>query len=64
MMTVPAVVGVPLICPVELNVTRRAKRPPLIDQLYGVVPPLACSVVEYPVPVVPPGSDEVVTVGG
>jgi hypothetical protein len=29
-----------------------------------VVPPLACSVVEYAVPAVPPGSDVVVTVGG
>ena len=61
---VPAVVGVPLICPVEPSVNPAGKEPPLIDQLYGVVPPLACSVVEYPVPVVPPGSDEVVTVGG
>ena len=61
---VPAVVGVPLICPVELSVSPAGKEPALIDQLYGVVPPLACSMVEYPVPVVPPGSDEVVTVGG
>ena len=59
---VPAVVGVPLICPVELlSVSPVGKEPALIDQLYGVVPPLACSVVEYPVPAVPPGSDAVVT---
>jgi len=62
---VPAVVGVPLICPVELlSVSPACKEPALIDQLYGVVPPLACSVVEYPVPAVPPGSDAVLTVGG
>jgi hypothetical protein len=29
-----------------------------------VVPPLACSVVEYAAPAVPPGKDVVVTVGG
>ena len=62
---VPAAVGVPLICPVELlSVSPAGREPALIDQLYGVVPPLACNVVEYAVPTVPPGSDEVVTVGG
>ena len=62
---VPNVVGVPLICPVELFSVRPAgKEPEVIVQVYGVVPPLACSVVEYAVPVVPPGSDTVVTVGG
>jgi hypothetical protein len=63
--TVPKVVGVPLICPVVLFSVRPAgKEPVLIAQLYGVVPPLACSVVEYAVPVVPPGSDIVMTIGG
>jgi hypothetical protein len=62
---VPAVVGVPLICPVELlSVSPAGNDPALIDQLYGVVPPLACSVVEYAVPAVPPGNDVVVTFGG
>ena len=62
---VPAVVGVPLICPVELFSVRPAgKEPEMIAQVYGVVPALACSVVEYAVPTVPPGSDVVVTIGG
>ena len=60
---VPAVVGVPLTCPVELSASPAGKEPALIDQLYGVAPPLACSIVEYPLPTEPPGSDEVVTVG-
>ena len=63
--TVPAVVGVPEITPVdEARLNPAGKAPALIDQLYGVVPPLACSVVEYAVPAVPPGSDVVVIVGG
>ena len=62
---VPAVVGVPVICPVELFSERPAgKEPKVTDHVYGVVPPLACSVVAYAVPVVPPGSDDVVTNGG
>ena len=62
---VPAVVGVPVICPVELFSERPAgKKPKVTDHVYGVVPPLASRVVEYAVPVVPPGSDVVVTVGG
>jgi hypothetical protein len=61
---VPAVVGVPLTCPVALSANPAGKAPALIDQLYGFVPPLACSVVEYAVPAVPPGSVVVVTVGG
>ena len=40
---VPAVVGVPLICPELLSVRPAGKLPELTDQLYGVVPPLAAS---------------------
>ena len=63
--TVPAVVGVPEITPVDATRLNPAGNVPALTlQLYGVVPPLACSVVEYAVPAVPPGSDVVVTVGG
>ena len=44
---VPAVVGVPEITPVEVTRLNPAgSEPALRLQLYGVVPPLACSVVE------------------
>ena len=46
----PAVVGVPLICPELLNINPAGKLPELTDQLYGVVPPLAASVAAYAVP--------------
>ena len=63
--TVPAAVGVPEITPVDATRFNPAGNVPALTlQLYGVVPPLACSVVEYAVPAVPPGSDVVVTVGG
>jgi hypothetical protein len=63
--TVPAVVGVPEIAPVDATkLSPAGKVPELIDQVYGVVPPLACSAAEYPVPTVPPDNDAVVTVGG
>ena len=63
--TVPAVVGVPEITPVDATRLNPAGNVPALTlQVYGVVPPLACSVVEYAVPAVPPGSDVVVTVGG
>jgi hypothetical protein len=63
--TVPAVVGVPEITPVDATRFNPAGNAPALTlQLYGVVPPLACSVVEYAVPVVPPANDVVVTVGG
>ena len=39
----PAVVGVPLICPEPLSVSPAGKLPELIDQLYGAVPPLAAT---------------------
>jgi hypothetical protein len=63
--TVPAVVGVPEITPVDAaRFNPAGKEPELIDQVYGVVPPLACNVIENAVPTVPPGRDVVVTVGG
>jgi hypothetical protein len=63
--TVPAVVGVPEISPVDAaRLNPAGNVPALTLQLYGVVPPLACSVPEYAVPTVPPVSDVVVTVGG
>ena len=63
--TVPVVVGVPEITPVDATrLNPVGNEPELIDQVYGVVPPLACSVLEYVVPTVPPDNDVVVTVGG
>src|SRR4029077_11302824 len=63
--TVPAVVGVPEITPVDATRLNPAGNVPALTlQLYGVVPPLACSIVEYAVPAVPPGNDVLVTVGG
>ena len=61
---VPTVAGVPEITPVDARLNPAGNMPALTLQLYGVVPPLACSVVEYAVPAVPPGNDVVVTVGG
>ena len=62
--TVPAVVGVPEITPVDAaRLNPAGNVPALTLQLYGVVPPLACTAIEYVVPVVPPGSDVVVTEG-
>ena len=43
---VPAVVGVPLICPELPSVKPGGKEPELSDQLYGVVPPFAASEAE------------------
>ena len=40
---VPAVVGVPLICPEPLSVKPAGREPEVSDQLYGVLPPLAAS---------------------
>jgi hypothetical protein len=63
--TAPAVVGVPEINPVDaVRLNPAGSAPALTLQLYGVVPPLACSVAEYAVPTVPPDNDVVVTVGG
>jgi hypothetical protein len=61
---VPEAVGVPEITPVDAARLNPAGNVPALRlQLYGVVPPLACSVVEYAVPAVPPGSDAVVIDG-
>jgi len=62
---VPVAVGVPLIVPaawpVVVNVKPDGKAPVAMDQVYGVVPPLAKSCVcGYAVPTVPAGSDSVV----
>src|SRR4029077_10471185 len=62
---VPAVVGVPEITPVDATRLNPAGSVPALTlQVYGVVPPLACSVVVYALPAAPPGNDVVVTVGG
>ena len=42
---VPAAVGVPLICPELLSAKPAGREPELTDQLYGVWPPVAASVV-------------------
>jgi hypothetical protein len=56
---VPAVVGVPVMAPVDESMLRPAGNP-VADQVYGVVPPVAATVAEYAVPTVPPGSVVVV----
>ena len=55
-LNVPAAVGVPEIVPVEDRVRPAGKAPALMLQLYGTVPPLAASVVEYAVPNCPEGT--------
>jgi hypothetical protein len=61
---VPAAVGAPEISPVEAARLRPAgSEPETMLQLYGVVPPLACSVAEYAVPSVPPASADVEIAG-
>jgi hypothetical protein len=60
----PAVVGVPESVPPLLRLRPAGKVPAETLQEYGVKPPVAASVVEYAVPVVPPGSDEVVMESG
>jgi hypothetical protein len=58
---VPVAVGVPEIRPVAgARLSPAGRLPALTDQVYGVVPPLACSRFEYVVPLVPDGRDEVV----
>jgi hypothetical protein len=57
----PALVGVPEIVPLAAASVRPAgNAPELMLQPYGVVPPVACNVVVYAVPTVPPGSDAAV----
>jgi hypothetical protein len=61
---VPAAVGAPEITPVEAaRLKPVGSEPETMLQLYGVVPPLACSVAEYAVPSVPPASAEVEIAG-
>jgi hypothetical protein len=51
---VPVAVGVPEIRPVEADrATPAGRLPDEIDHVYGVVPPPACSELEYEVPFVP-----------
>src|SRR5271165_6242107 len=64
---VPAAVGVPLIAPVDaFSVNPAGRLPTDIAQLYGVVPPVAANVCEYPTPTCPFANDAVVivSVGG
>jgi len=57
---VPAAVGVPEMIPVDAAKLSPAGRlPELIDQVYGDVPPFACSTVEYCELTVPEGRLEV-----
>lgn len=60
----PDAVGVPEIVPPEESVKPPGKAPELMLQLYGVVPPLDASVVEYAVPTVPDGTELVEIVTG
>jgi hypothetical protein len=54
----PEVVGVPEIVPVVADsVSPAGSAPELRLQLYGAVPPVAVSVVEYAVPVCPEGTE-------
>jgi hypothetical protein len=58
----PAVVGVPAIAPAALTFKPAGNSPAVTLQLFGPLPPLACSVCEYAVPAVPFGSEAVVIV--
>lgn len=52
---VPDAVGVPVIAPDDAFKVRPAGREPVLTlHVYGVVPPVACTVAEYAVPTVPP----------
>jgi len=45
---VPAVVGVPVIAPVDpFNVKPAGKLPTIVAHVYGVVPPVATTFAEY-----------------
>jgi hypothetical protein len=56
-----AVVGVPLNTPAELSV-KPGTLPLVIDQVYGVTPPVAANVVLYAVPTVPLGNGDIVVI--
>jgi hypothetical protein len=60
----PDAVGVPEIVPAEDSVRPPGKAPALMLQLYGVVPPLAASVVVYAVPTCPEGTETVLICTG
>jgi hypothetical protein len=60
----PEADGVPEIVPVAANVKPAGKAPEATLQLYGVVPPLAASVVEYAVPTCPARIEVVVICTG
>ena len=55
----PEAVGVPEIVPAEDSVRPPGNAPALMLQPYGVVPPLAASVVEYALPACPEGIETV-----
>ena len=56
----PDAVGVPETVPADDSVRPPGNAPALMLQLYGVVPPLAASFVEYAVPICPDGTEAVV----
>ena len=59
-LNVPTVVGVPLMVPeLAFKLSPLGSDPAVIAQLYGVVPPVATSDVEYEMPVDPPGAEDV-----
>ena len=58
----PAVVGVPVIAPAALRLKPGGGMPVAIAHVYGAVPPAACSVWLYGVPITPLGRLVVVTV--
>lgn len=60
----PAVVGVPDNTPAELNVTPAGNEPDERDHVYEPRPPIADRDCEYDVPVIPTGSEAVVTESG
>jgi hypothetical protein len=60
---VPAVVGLPVMAPLEASMLNPAGSP-VADQVYGVVPPLALTGALYAIPATPPGNELVVIVGG
>ena len=60
-----AVVGVPLITPVlEFRLNPDGKLPDVMDQLYGVLPPVACKIWLYAVPTIPEGNGLFVVIVG
>jgi len=56
---VPTAVGVPEIRPVDVfRLSPAGRLPERNDQVYGAVPPLGCSAIEYAEPTVPEGKDD------